>query len=85
MITASEENVCKILDIFRSQLSKEFLSIIEGHESWKDRDDEINEHIYPFDELLYTLHWGDQSGTEMIEIVALCNKYECNYFRIINV
>lgn len=83
MITATEDNIIKILDIGINQVSEEFKSLIEDHESWKDVDDELNEHIYQFDETLYTIIWGDKSFEEMKEIALLCNQFECNYFRLI--
>jgi hypothetical protein len=85
MITATEDNIVKILDIGKNQVSPELKNLLEGHEAWKDTDDELNEHIYQFDETLYTIQWGDESFEEMKEIAILCNKFECNYFRLITV
>lgn len=84
MITATEENILKVLDISKNELSNALISLLEGHEAWIDTDTELSEHIYQFDEALYTIHWG-VSGREMQEIAILCDRFECNYFRIITV
>ncbi len=90
MIQIDEDNaILKILDIDSNQVSTDLEQVIAGCEMYEDTNIGLLEHIYTSDicELVHEKgrEISEDVDNELKEIEQLCNKYECAYWRLINI
>ncbi len=86
MIQITSDNVHKILDIDESQISGELKSAIRSVTPvYQDNEEDLNEHLYSWDEVLYSIReeLGPADYQQLIQIAEVCNENEITYIRII--
>lgn len=76
-----EEDIQKILTIPNDQVSEELKKAIREYEIYQDVED-LKEHLYSPEEVLYTVEMTAIEREEYLGIMEVCNENEISYFRI---
>ena len=85
-----DREITKIMDFSTAEVSIPLQLILTGLHTFKDDESDLEEHLYsPFSILENQREekwkWRNELVVELTAMKEFCDKFDCAYFRIVNV